>query len=74
MNNNMDILKLVAEKIESFDRLMKAFTKEYTNTHHVMKEKIEILIPSDNEKYTFYKTENWKVIQDDDNVIVIEKV
>lgn len=64
---------LINTLVETVAKYQRATTKPYQKISHIMMEKDEMLVPSDNEEYIFRLDEGWKVTFHNSSTIIIRK-
>lgn len=66
----MGLIESIASAIATYNR---ASLKPYKNIKHVMIKDGELLVPSDNEEYTFRLDEGWKVTHQNSQSVIIRR-
>ncbi len=64
---------LIDSIIETVAKYNRATIKPYQNISHVMMKEGEMLVPSDDESYTFRLNEGWKITFQNKESIIIKR-
>lgn len=68
----MSFEKAIKFAIENIALYKRAVTKNYVNVSHILREDYEVLVPADNESYTFDKNV-WNIVDKDEYVVIVKK-